>query len=631
MKPILYEQTETEFMNQGIGVLADALKCVVTEELNNVFDLEMTYPVTGVLFKSLTLRRIIKAKPNQTDNPQPFRIYKITKPMNGSVTVLAHHISYDLSGMVVPPFTVQTPAAVVATIVATALPTIQPFYFQNNVTGYAEYKSERPVSARSILSGFTNVYGGEYSYDNKLIKIDVRRGSDKGAVISYGKNLMDLKQEANCAEMHNLIYPYFFRDNTLVMLPEKTIRVPGYFQNDRVLPLDLTESFPDSVPTQAQLRTAANKYIEDEDIVHPKVNLTINYLSIEDSEEAAQLHLYEGIALGDDVTVRFEKMDINTKSRCVSYVYDAVAERVESITIGDKATTFIDTTAKQYSAVEKGEYQALIQDAITAATQLITNGLGGYVILHRSNASLSAPDELLILGDSPDLSEARQVWRWNKNGLGYSSTGYNGTYSTAMTADGSIVADRITTGILSAIEITNGNGTFHVTSNGVMTATSGTIGGFHIASNGIYNDAIQFDNTGVSIRNGSSLIGSFRKMTNNSVGLQLNSGGTTIGWYNVKSDGTVEPIIEYNRNSDNIQIYKDVTVQAQAIYNCSGVHSSGSTASRYVYHSTITVETGSPGYMTIVTYRTGFNDYGQYLSTSQVSSYRYELRDISLV
>lgn len=631
MKPILYEQTETEFTNQGIGVLADALKCVVTEELNNVFDLEMTYPVTGVLFKNLTLRRIIKAKPNQTDDPQPFRIYKITKPMNGSVTVLAHHISYDLSGMVVPPFTVQTPAAVVATIVATALPTIQPFYFQNNVTGYAEYKSERPVSARSVLSGFTNVYGGEYSYDNKLIKIDVRRGSDKGAVISYGKNLMDLKQEANCAEMHNLIYPYFFRDNTLVMLPEKTIRVPGYFQNDRVLPLDLTESFPDSVPTQAQLRTAANKYIEDEDIVHPKVNLTINYLSIEDSEEAAQLHLYEGIALGDDVTVRFEKMDINTKSRCVSYVYDAVAERVESITIGDKATTFIDTTAKQYSAVEKGEYQALIQDAITAATQLITNGLGGYVILHRSNASLSAPDELLILGDSPDLSEARQVWRWNKNGLGYSSTGYNGTYSTAMTADGSIVADRITTGILSAIEITNGNGTFHVTPNGVMTATSGTIGGFHIASNGIYNDAIQFDNTGVSIRNGSSLIGSFRKMTNNSVGLQLNSGGTTIGWYNVKSDGTVEPIIEYNRNSDNIQIYKDVSVQSQAIYNCSGVHGGSSGATNYVYHSRITVETGAPGYMTIVTYRTGFNNYGQYVSTSQVSSYRYELKDISLV
>ena len=632
MKPILYEQTETEFTNQGIGVLADAIKCIVTEELNNVFDLEMTYPVTGVLFKNLTLRRIIKAKPNQTDDPQPFRIYKITKPMNGSVTVYAHHISYDLSGMVVPPFTVQSSAAVIATITATALPTIQPFSFVNSITKTGIYKSERPVTARSILSGFIETYGGELHYNVKQIGIVAKRGSDNGAVIAYGKNLMDLKQEANCAEMHNLVYPYFYRDDTLVMLPEKTIRVPGYFQNDRVLPLDLTESFPDSVPTQAQLRTAANKYIEDEDIVHPKVNLTINYLSIEDSEEAIPLHMYEGIALGDDVTVRFEKLDINTKSRCVQYVYDAVAERVESITIGDKATTFIDTTAKQYASVENGEYQALIQDAITAATNLITNGLGGYVMLHKSDPSLTNPDELLILGDSPDINEATKVWRWNKNGLGYSSTGYNGTYGTAMTADGSIVADMITTGILSAIEITNGNGTFHVTSDGVMTATSGTIGGFHIASNGIYNDAIQFDNTGVSIKNGSSLIGSFRKMTNNnSVGLQLNSGGTTIGWYNVKSDGTVEPIIEYNRNSDNIQIYKDVTVQAQAIYNCSGVHSSGSAASRYADHSRITVETGSPGYMTIVTYRTGFNDYGQYLSTSQISSYRYELNSISLV
>ena len=119
MIPILYEQdafeenTSTPFTSQGIGVLSDALKCVVTEELNSTYDLEMTYPVDGVFFKDLTLRRIIKAKPNQTDDPQPFRIYKITKPMSGSITVLAHHLSYDLSGLAVPPFTVNTPGGVI--------------------------------------------------------------------------------------------------------------------------------------------------------------------------------------------------------------------------------------------------------------------------------------------------------------------------------------------------------------------------------------------------------------------------------------------------------------------------------------------------------------------------------------
>ena len=52
--------------------------------------------------------------------------------------------------------------------------------------------------------------------------------------------------------------------------------------------------------------------------------------------------------------------------------------------------------------------------------------------------------------DSTSISSATKVWRWNSGGLGYSSTGYNGTYQTAMTADGKIVADMITTGKLLA-------------------------------------------------------------------------------------------------------------------------------------------------------------------------------------
>ena len=59
------------------------------------------------------------------------------------------------------------------------------------------------------------------------------------------------------------------------------------------------------------------------------------------------------------------------------------------------------------------------------------------------------PYELLIL-DKPRLEDAVNVWRWNVNGLGFSSNGYNGPYGTAITADGEIVADFITSGSLVA-------------------------------------------------------------------------------------------------------------------------------------------------------------------------------------
>ena len=89
-----------------------------------------------------------------------------------------------------------------------------------------------------------------------------------------------------------------------------------------------------------------------------------------------------------------------------------------------------------------------MQQAIENATKLISGGLGGYVIIHSSTGG-NHPDEILIM-DTDDINTASKVWRWNKGGLGYSSTGYNGPYALAMTQDGQIVADFITTGTMSA-------------------------------------------------------------------------------------------------------------------------------------------------------------------------------------
>ena len=105
MTPILFPSTSTEWTTQGLGALSDAISCTVTEERNGIFELEMQYPVSGVHFDEMQNRCIILAIPSPYRTAQPFRIYRITKPLNGICTVYAQHISYDLSGVPLNPFT----------------------------------------------------------------------------------------------------------------------------------------------------------------------------------------------------------------------------------------------------------------------------------------------------------------------------------------------------------------------------------------------------------------------------------------------------------------------------------------------------------------------------------------------
>lgn len=92
---------------------------------------------------------------------------------------------------------------------------------------------------------------------------------------------------------------------------------------------------------------------------------------------------------------------------------------------------------------DKVEYvwNNFLEEAKQNATDLINKGINGYVVVNGN--------EILIM-DTDNKDTATHVWRWNSGGLGYSSTGYNGTFTTAITRDGSIVADVITTGNLNA-------------------------------------------------------------------------------------------------------------------------------------------------------------------------------------
>lgn len=446
MKPILYASTEREFATNGIGILSDAASCVVTEERNGSYELEMQYPVMGLHYASITYRSLILAKPKPDGEPQPFRVYRITRPLGGLVTVYARHISYDLSGVVVPPFSATGVEGVFDAIQAKAVPQDSGFTFWSDKTSTSGVATTVPNSVRSLLGGIRgsilDVFGGEYEFDRFAVKLWRRRGEDRGVTIRYGKNLTAMEQDANCASVYTAVYPYWTGEDVTVELPEKIVEAPGTYDFVRILPLNLTSVF-EGQPTENQLRTAAQYYIADNNVGVPRVSLSLSYAQLDG----------EKVDLCDTLTVTFAEMGVNTTAKVIKTTFDVLQDRYSSVEIGDMRASISETIAGQAETISS--LPQTIQQAVLNATGWLTGDNGGYVIFRRNDAGQLVEQ---FISDSLDLQTAKNVWRWNLGGLGFSSNGVNGPYRLAITQDGRIVADFVTAGILTAITIQSMDG-----------------------------------------------------------------------------------------------------------------------------------------------------------------------------
>lgn len=481
MIPILYEATETRFVSNGLGRLSAATSCFVKEERNGEYELEMQYPIAGPLFGELQESRIISAVPADGKERQPFRIYRITKGINGIAIINAEHISYQLSLVPVMPFTATTAPETVIKLKANATETI-PFDLWTDITTEANYTQRIPKSFRACLGGsqgsFLDTYGGEFEWDNWTVKIHASRGLNKGVTIRYGKNLTDLEQEENIQDTYTGIVPYWYNEETetLVTLPEKVVMSDNAdrFPFHRVLPHDFTSNF-EQEPSAEALRTAAKNYVRNNNIGIPKVSLDVSFVALWQTDEYKDRANQERINLCDTVTVVFEELGVSSTAKVIETKYNVLLDRYESIKIGEAKSSFADTFVKeqQETQVQIDAAKSELQKAVEIATDLINNGFGGYVT-YKPNADGDF-EELLIM-DTKDPETATKVWRWNLNGLGYSANGYNGPYTSAITMDGHIVADFVDTGTLNAnivkagvLSDTNGNTTLNMTT-GALTA-----------------------------------------------------------------------------------------------------------------------------------------------------------------
>lgn len=451
MKPILFPSTATEFNTQGLGVLTDAISCTVNEERNGAFELTMQYPDTGVHFDEITDRCIIYAIPSPYRAPQPFRIYRITRPMDGIIMVYAQHITYDLSGVPLNPFTaVNAPDALSKLSLNAAVDS--PFTFWTDKATVASFAVSTPSSTRSVLGGSSgsilDVYGGEYEWDGFTVRLYGHRGYDNGVVISYGKNLTDIEQDRNISNVATGIYPYWTNaEGALVTCDPKIVNAPGTYDFTRVVPVDFSNDF-EAQPTSAQLQARAEKYVEDNKIGIPKTSITASFVQLEQFPEYEDLALLEKCDLCDTVTIRYPQLGVEAKAEIVKIETDVLLERYNSVEIGDVRTNIADTIVGQQQEIKQKPSETYLREAVLALTETILGASGGAVRLLDTNND-GMPDTLYI-ADDPDPTKARKVWRFNHEGWGASNNGYNGPFSYGATLKNGMVADFITAGTLNA-------------------------------------------------------------------------------------------------------------------------------------------------------------------------------------
>lgn len=545
MIPVLFDSKATDFSTNGLGRLTDAISCTVTEERNGSFELEMTYPIQGIHYSDISYSMIIVAKPSRKNTYQAFRIYEMSKPLDGQVTIKARHISYQLSYIPTVPFSADTAIGALNGLKSYATENC-PFTFESDVTTAGSFIFQVPYSIRSLLGGqdgsVLDTFGGEYEWDNWRVILHSSRGSNNGVVLRYGKNITDLTQEESIENTVTGIFPYWYKEVSSTVDTEdddgnttsETTTSQVLVKLDSPVQSDNAENFPyhltevkdftsefENEPTTDQLKEYTEQYIKENDIGVPTVSVDVSFVNLRDTEEYKDYAVLQDVNLCDTVTVLFEDLGVSTTAKVNKTEFDVLNERYNSIEVGDPSSDLSSTIESQLEEISQRPTYEEAQESVDRATGVLNSGIRGHVIINRTDDGWA--NEILFL-DNSDINQAKEVLRINQKGIGFSSTGYKGPYYQSWTMDGHLALGGVN----------NNYGTFEI-----LSAEGKTLG--------------KWDNEGLSLydSSGNKLI----KITSSGLYL-LSSSGKDMAHMDQKGLTINDGTINLKRKND-IGIYAD--------------------------------------------------------------------------
>lgn len=348
MIPILYESDETAFVTNGLYRLTDAVSCVVTEERNGIYELDLEYPLKGAHFDEIILGRIIAATHDEDGDIQPFDIVSYSKPINGIVTFHAVHISYRQSFITAYGTNINSLSAAFE-MLRNGKPS-NPFTYSTDMTGATGYVGAGdgvPRSVKELLGGIEgsilDTFNGEYKFDLFNVSLLNERGQLQPYTIRYGVNLVDYTDEMDYSESYNSCIPYWagtdnYENDVVVKGNRVDAGVPYYNGRTDCVPLDLTEKF-ETKPTAAQLQTEAASYLAANQPYLPTQSITIDFVRLEDTSEYAEIRDLVNCRLCDYLTVVFPRYNMDGIFKIVKVEYDVLLERYKTVELGTLPVT----------------------------------------------------------------------------------------------------------------------------------------------------------------------------------------------------------------------------------------------------------------------------------------------------
>ncbi|EOF87921.1 phage tail tip lysozyme [Enterococcus faecium] len=426
----------------------------INRVLNGQYRFYGNYSRSGQYRSYLKKGNFIKAKVPD-GSWQYFEIYNIKKNLT-SVSVTARHIGFMANkNFIVKSFTDNGNGSQIMTNLKNSLAFDQKFNYLSNVGTTHQFTARQVAPVEAIIGSnngnqnLTGVTSAELDMDNYDLKLVKQIGSDNGFRIDFGINLEAIEEEIDEESIVNSLYlvggvPDNDYDEDKEPIEYGYLEIDGVTNENR----RIAKRENGDCKTVDELIKWGKTLFDNDRIHEPKATHTVSMVALEHTleyddmyQELASLHF------GDVAHVRAKELDIEIKERMVEYTYFPTLGKYKDIILGNDLSLYTSTVNTQAQELKKkidNRTETLVQNVLNA-TAWITGNSGGHVVFRPEKA----PSEILIM-DTPNVANAKRVWRWNLNGLGYSDNGVNGPFGIAMTSKGEIVADFIKVGTINA-------------------------------------------------------------------------------------------------------------------------------------------------------------------------------------
>lgn len=424
----------------------------INRVLNGAYRFYGNYARDGQYRSYLKKGNFLKAQV-EDGSYQYFEIYNIKKNLQ-SVSVTARHIGFMANkNFIINSFTANGNGTQIMNNLKAALTFKQRFNYLSNVGTTHQFTAKQVGPIDAIIGSnngnqnLTGVTGGELEMDNFNLKLVKQIGADNGFRIDFGINLEAIDEDYDDESIINSLFliggvPDNDYDQDKEPITYGFLEIAGVNDSNR----RIGKRENSECKTVDELKKWGQSLFDKDRIHEPKVRHTISMVALEHTleyedmyEELSSLHF------GDVVHVRAKEVDIEVTERMVEYTWFPTLGKFKNIVLGNDLSLYTSTVNNQTQELKQkidNRTETLVQNVLNA-TAWITGNSGGHVVFRPEKA----PSEILIM-DKNKVATAKRVWRWNLNGLGYSSNGVNGPFELAMTSKGEIVADFIKVGII---------------------------------------------------------------------------------------------------------------------------------------------------------------------------------------